>query len=643
MKLRAHLPVLGTLLVLLITAWFYAPSLDYGFLWDDPTWFGRVVGKSVWDVVKPQPDFQFYRPGTMLYNRLFLKPDGTFDPRFLHAAQIGYHLVNIALAFALCRRLGTGGWIALAVGALMACYPFSYQAVAWAAPQQPLVMALQSGAWLAYLAGRRGNRAPLGLSLALFLIALTAQESTVVLAPVPLLMEWVLGQRRKQHVRSSFPWLAVAYPLVAAVFGLLWLQVDRQSGVTALRFEPRVLSYFAQGLIYPGLGLPGGYDPRWRILPGVLLAVAALVVGGLLGAAWHAGRGRQAAFGLAWALLGIGPAVAGLEYSYVNLGSRLFYYAAAGVALLWACALLPKPARPWCRQAWRVAGTIVLCLTILQSVLILRDFDCMYAAGASHIDELIEVAQDGNDQLLFVNFPDRYTKKREPYPVGYWGVTLAPVSVNLGAFAAIETGQHPHTVSGSMPWIGADTRDAGPYLTNLRGVTLQADTLYLLASGVDAVYLSHHDVDGTFDLQWAGAISAGATPDCPVATFGQAICLADVVIEEHPQRTDITLTWVSLGSAEPHDTVFVHAGQPGQPPIAQADGDLWMGMLPLTTPQAGDTIIDHRIIWLPEEAPPGPYSISVGAYNRLTGQRLPATSPSETRLPDDTTIIVDSP
>jgi hypothetical protein len=641
MRLRDRVPFLGILLTLLITACFYAPSLAYGFIWDDPTWFGRVVGKSVWDVVSPMPDYQFYRPGTMLYNRLFLRSDGTFDPRLLHAAQIGYHLVNIALVFALCRRLGTGKWIALAAGVMVACYPFSYQAVAWAAPQQPWVMALQSGAWLAYVAGhkRQRNQAPLALSLVLFLLALTAQESTIVLAPLPLLIEWVLHRRQWSQARRSIPWRALTYPLVAAGFGILWLQVERQSGVTALRFEPRVLAYFAQGLVFALVGRPGGYSPEWSIAPGVLLAATALVVAGLLAAAWRAGRGRWATFGLAWALMGIGPAAAGLEYSYVSVGSRLFYYAAPGTALLWACALLPIPERSPRRRWWRITGCVLLCLIVIQSSLLIGGFDRMYAAGAAHIDQLIDATKSAGQRLIFVNYPDRYTKKREPYPIGYWGMTLAPVSVDLGAFPAIVSGHHPQTDSRSMPWIDADARAAGPYRVDLRGIEAQAGVLYRLAQEKDGVYLSRYTLDGSFDLQWAGAIAHQGASDCHIATLGQALCLAAVEIEQHADRIDVTLTWHGLGAAEPHDTVFVHVGQPGRPPIAQADGDIWFGMLPLTTIQAGDTILDQRIITLPEEASSGPYPISVGVYNRLTGQRLPASAPDGDPLPDDATII----
>jgi hypothetical protein len=101
----------------------------------------------------------------------------------------------------------------------------------------------------------------------------------------------------------------------------------------------------------------------------------------------------------------------------------------------------------------------------------------------------------------------------------------------------------------------------------------------------------------------------------------------------------VTLTWLSLSPLQPHHTVFFHLGQPGQTPIAQADGDFWMGMLPLPTLAPGDTIREQRVILLPEETPTAQHEMRIGIYNRLTGERLPATTPQGTRLPDDAVSI----
>ena len=280
-----------------------------------------------------------------------------------------------------------------------------------------------------------------------------------------------------------------------------------------------------------------------------------------------------------------------------------------------------------------------LCLIAIQSTSLLTDFQQAYAAGTAHLTELIHSTQAGGDQLLYVNFPSRYTLKRPPYPMGHWRVILAPGSVDLGAFAASATGHHPQTFSRHMPWIDAETRDAGPYQIDMRGELAPPDQLYQLAHEVDAVYLSRYHADGAFELQWAGAIAKTPSRDCSMTTFGQALCLQEAQVERQLDRLSVTLTWLSLSPAQPHDTVFVHVGQPGQAPVAQADGDFWTGMLPLSTLAPGDAIQEQRVVPLPEEVPAGQHEIRVGIYNRLTGERLPVTTPQGTRLPDDAASI----
>jgi len=644
---------LATLALLLATAWLYAHALGFGFIWDDPLWYGRVVGRSVGELVRPMPDYHFYRPALVLYNRLFLRPDDTLAAPLLHAAQIGWHLVNVALAFALGRRLGLGGWAATAAAALVAWHPFSYQAVAWAAPAQPLAAALQNGAFLTYMAARRGHaghRLAAGLSLLLFLAALTVQEGAAALAVLPVLAEWTLRQR---GARRTGWWLSLAYPLIAAGFGLLWIRLPREPGYTGLTFDKSVATYLLQGFVFPLLGRPGGYEPGQVVPQGALVALAGLTLGGLLVASWRAGRGRQALFGLAWALLGIAPSVAGLRYGYVKYGSRLFYYSSPGVALVWACALLPvsetgfsrkNPVSP--RRLWRAGGSVILGIIFLQSYLLLTSFRHMYATGIAHLDELIQASQSGQARMLFVNFPDRYAPRRSPYPLGYWGVTLAPVSVDLGAFPAIATGQRPHTVSRSMPWIDTEAREAGPYQIDLRGVITPPDELVQLARQMDAVYLSRHNSDGTFALLWAGDVTAApAGPPiepvsaCRLAVFGGTLCLQEAQVDPQPGRVDLTLTWLSLSVAQPHDAIFAHLGVAGQPPVAQNDGDAWQGILPLTAWQPGDAARERRSIPLPERMDPAPYGIRIGVYNRITGERLPGTTPQGEPLPDNAITV----
>jgi hypothetical protein len=644
-RLRILLALVG---LLLITAWIYAPALRFGFIWDDPLWYSRVIGKSFVELVSPMADYHMYRPALVLYNRLFLSPDDTFAAPMLHAAQIGWHLLNVCLLYALCRRLGLGNWTAFAAGLLSAWHPFSHQATAWSAPAQPMAGTLQLGTFLTYTWARRGHKnSPLaaGISILLFLLALAVQENSAALCLLPLLIEWVLRRSPSESrhpgtpVWRKIPWLALVYPLVAVGFGMLWLLAPRQSGLTTLAFEMDVQLYFIQGFIFLLLGRPAGYPPGHTLAPATVLILFGLALTWLLASAWHTGRIHQATLALAWGLFGVIVPATQLSYSYASIASRLFYHASPGIALLWACALVPPASSAPSRRPWRAAGTVALCLIAVQSTSLLTGFQQAYAAGTAHLTEFIQSTQAGGDRLLYVNFPSRYTPKRPPYPIGNWRVILAPGSVELGAFAASATGHRPQTLSRHMPWIDAELRDAGPYQIDMRGELAPPDQLYQLAHEVDGVYLSRYHADGTFELQWAGAFATPSNPACEIATFGQTLCLQEARVEREPGRVRMTLTWHSLSPAQPHDTVFVHMGQPGQAPVAQADGDLWLGMLPLPTLAPGDAIREQRLISLPEEMPPGRYEIGIGVYNRLTGERLPATTPQGSRLPDDAVSI----
>jgi hypothetical protein len=286
-----------------------------------------------------------------------------------------------------------------------------------------------------------------------------------------------------------------------------------------------------------------------------------------------------------------------------------------------------------------VAGLALLAFMAAQSIRLLLDFQAMYAVGTSHLAELAAVtAKSGAGRQLFVNYPDRYAPKRPPYPLGYWGMTLAPVVADLGAFPALVTGRHPDTQSYSLPWIDVEARDAGPYQIDLRGVITPAEALYQLAGRADGVYLSRYTLDGRFALLWAGtrAPAAGKQAEgCEMAVWAETACLQAAAVTPQPEGVVLRLTWLSLAAAEANDTIFVHLSQPGRPPIAQADGDAWLGMLPLSAWQPSDLIQEQRVIPLPEPLAPGEYVLRVGLYNRETGERLPGRTPTGEPLPND--------
>jgi hypothetical protein len=637
-------PLVVLSVLLMATTWLYAPSLSYGLIWDDPHWFGRVVGRSIGELVRPTPDYHFYRPGGLLYVWLFARHDGLLDPLLLHTAQIGWHALNVALAYALSRALGLAKTTAVVVATLVALHPFSHQAVAWAAPLQVMNVALLGGAWLAYLEARRQRaqwRWAAAVSLFLFLVALFVQESSVTLSLVPILLELFRRGDRRRPLPANNAWLAYVYPALAAGFGLLWLLMPRQAGFTALALEPRVALYMLQGAIYPLLGRPWGYSAPGIMADGALWALSLAVLVLLLLLARRAGHGRVALFGLAWAALGLALPVNGLHYSYVTVSPRLFYHAVPGVALLWACALAPGNG-PWPpRKRRHLVGGLLLVGIIVQSTQLLQNFNRVYAHGTAHLNDLVQTVTPEMRELIFINFPDRYAPQRPPYPLGYWGVLLAPVVTDLAAFPAILSGVSVSTRSLAMPWLDEDTRAAGPYQIDMRGEIISPEALYETARGDTVVFRTIYHLDGTFSLARAGAIEVREQPasGCAGTLFDGRLCLETAVVSDEGPELRLHLTWLLLAPASPHEGLFIHLDRPGGEPVAQADGDPWLGLLPLHAWQPGDAVHEWRLIRLPEGMDYDPYLIRVGFYNWVSGERYPAVALDGEVWPGDAAVI----
>ncbi|RIK39012.1 MAG: hypothetical protein DCC55_19340 [Chloroflexi bacterium] len=98
----------------------------------------------------------------------------------------------------------------------------------------------------------------------------------------------------------------------------------------------------------------------------------------------------------------------------------------------------------------------------------------------------------------------------------------------------------------------------------------------------------------------------------PESTPGGAILLA--------------LRWQSIQAVTNDYQVFVHLLDAYDEKIAQRDGQPVQWMRPTSSWQPGEEIIDHYGLLLPNDIPTGEYTIAVGLYNPVTGQRLPISA-----------------
>jgi hypothetical protein len=238
-------------------------------------------------------------------------------------------------------------------------------------------------------------------------------------------------------------------------------------------------------------------------------------------------------------------------------------------------------------------------------------------------------------RLTFVNAPDRFELKRRLYPLGYWGMLVAPVSRSLSDFVWLASGRRPQMESLTVRPAYAAQIAASPYWLNSRGFDADPGVLYQSAAVSDEVYLAEYRPDGEVRINPAGRVLAGRTPVPCLATFGAvaALCGADSRLE--PKALVLILDWASLSEARPNDTIFVHLADSSGAVAVGADGDSLAGLMPLRDWRTGDTVSDVRRIPLPPDLPADQYQVRVGIYNRASGERYPAVGGDGQGLPDN--------
>jgi len=227
----------------------YVPSLRFGLIWDDPLWYQQGAGQTIWQTFTSLPTYQFYRPLAILLNHQLVSSNGVINAVLAHALQIAIHLGATILAVPALQALGFDTWHARFSALVFAIHPFSYQAIAWQAPQQPVAMLC---VLLAVLAADRFGKARKPALLVCSLIAyaggLFFQESAL---PFVFLFFWLAlrdGKESPSIKRRTWPLLHLA---LAVAYGLLWLYVPRRGHVTGYKFEPTVLAYLLQGVAFP--------------------------------------------------------------------------------------------------------------------------------------------------------------------------------------------------------------------------------------------------------------------------------------------------------------------------------------------------------------------------------------------------------
>lgn len=379
---QSRAPVVPRLIVwlaLALTFLAYVGTLSYQFVYDDnqqivlnrflTSWHyvPRYFTEHVWGHQNPNAPGNYYRPIFLLWLYINRSLFG-LQPAWWHLSTVAAHVCVTFLVYLLVQRIVRDRLTAAVAALLFGLHPVHIEAVAWVSGvTEPLLALVLIPSFLCYLNWRERTEKRsrwFAASLALYVLAMLAKETALVLPVIIFAYEFVLakhnqdetkqgkrmvkrnarGNRMRAILASAGPYLllSIVYLIIRAIVlkGVAHSLTPLPLKTTLLTL-PSILWFYIKSLVWP-VGLSVFYDLPYVIEPTfmnfVLPFVIVLSVAILL---WMwAKRSRHAAFAIIWLVLPILPVLNISVFFEGELAhDRYLYLPSIGFAMLVALAV----------------------------------------------------------------------------------------------------------------------------------------------------------------------------------------------------------------------------------------------------------------------------------------------------------------
>ncbi len=611
--------------IVLLTFLLYAPSLRYPFVWYDADDLLRAIKYPVATLFSGVPNYQYYRPLIFTFWKLILNLWGADSAPIFHAYLIGGHILNSVLLYALTRILTRSRSIAAAAALLFAVYPFSYQAVTWIIAHQLPSLAFVLAGLLIYAqarvkpqATRRKSIVLNVIALILLIAAMLLHESAYVSAGLIILIEAYLFLTKRVPKISLWP---LAYIVVTGVMYLIYSAAAKSSPPQAT-FEISAGLYLLQGLVSPAAMLLAQMCPLGSCDPAALLLPVSLVFLGGLAVFWRIQRTSLIGLlGVLWFLGGILPMWAGRDFVYNEYAPRLLYLAGAGASMAIA-AIIGYSTEAARRNIKRVIALGLVALIFMQSALFVARRQGLYD------DAFALLAQENNamfapreGQALFINTVELFTFKDTEFPLGWFGVLVSPWHNHIVTDRNLRAQNADWVID---PAQAQSVQERSPLSLEFHGQVLPLDQLQTAIFSATQVFRVEAP-RGNLHLFQIGQIEHhAAPPGAFLASWPGDVRLISATIESEAGTPVLNLNWFIGGSIDSNVTVFVHVLDEAGQVMAQADGDLVGGYVPIGLWLKNDRVQERRVLPV-HDLPVGKYTVAIGLYDRVSQQRLTPT------------------
>lgn len=600
----------------------YGPSLAYPFIWHEADDLSRTLRYTPLQYLTGMPSYEYYRPLMFFFWRSILDAWGAASAPIFHAYSIAMHLLNSVLLYAFARALSNRRTLAAVAALLFVTYPFSYQAITWSTAHfHPMVLLFTLTTLLIYVrarlwqaAGKRGWSlyAAYGVAALSFVIAILVHETAFVTITLIFLVEIYLVITRRVPRWSWWPLL-----YIGVTAGMLALYViSAKSPPLEKTFQVNSALYLLQGLIYPSaqaltrVCLISGCDQLAWLVP-VLMATLIL-----MGWAWWSGRtGPLGLLGTLWFIVGVAPAWAGRDYTYLSYAPRLLYFSSAGAALALS-AVIGAPHTKGRVLRW---GMLVLVLVMSTQFVIARQ--ALYDT-ALHLVAQENAAMFGprEGKAVFINTVDLFAFSEPEYPLGWTGVPVAPWHNRLGVTPHLRNEKEADWVidPAQTQLVSEQAQMSMEY----HGRVVSPEEMQATLSDARDVFQVNPIGSELHLFQIAHLDHDTPPPDQLKADWAPLpVRLVDARIDEEAGVPVLNLDWWIGGPIDPNQTVFVHVLDRNGQTVAQADDEPIGGYAPFSLWPQGTRLSERRPLLALPHLPAGDYTLAVGLYDRDSMQR----------------------
>ncbi len=597
----------------------------------------------------------YYRPLTITLWKLIYALSEPTSPIVLHATNLLFHIINCGLVgwltIDLLARLAEpekGWWHAargLTAVILYSLLPFHYQAVPWVtALFHIFISTLVLSALIVHLNGRRG------LTLGLIFLAPFAHENGIVISPLILLIELLsLKSVRENLTQTLISTSVYALPLIGWGVVRTFVTTAREGDSMFPGWESvfQSTTYFLQGLGWPGAILSAGLV-GWSGLNDISVVwLSSLFVLGLgILIVYRSGFSRPLIFAFVLWLGGSLPVIAVLPFGYNISSPRLFTLAGVGISLFWALVVVGAAEKLLAPN--KSAGRLVIPTLFLiifgfaqwQSILHLQEKASYHKLLGNAVQQAAEIAQSlDNDEAypVFINFPSTLAPWDAQFPLGnevviFWpGYT--PPNTLLSANRPVS--------NPDQEFLRVDhIRVTQPYRNSLIVPTAAVEEVW---PDPNAVYFNTFYSADSIQVVPAGRLLTRIERE-QAGKLNEAddpfqIELQDISVSRSAGAADkqyqLDFEWQVQGTPADSITFFVHGINPAGEIVAQSDGDLVAGIMPISQLADGANFLDIRHLAQSEELT----SIRFGIYDRISGERFYLHDADGNRYPEDMIIM----